>query len=119
VWGILGLFYAGGAMGPIVWGGVVASPFIGMIVGLLARRARTLGMSGKIVVSLLTLYCAIALFGLAAGIYDSTRDIPGRNVEVIWQSVLGALAGGTMLIILLWPLSMWNHIILWRLDEAR
>ena len=68
--------------------------------------------------SLVGLYVAVSLFGLAVGVYDlATGDIEHRIASaVVIQAVLGVLWGVTFTgyVVILWPLAYLNHILLWR-----
>lgn len=120
VWG--GVAYALGSatFGPVIWGGVIASPVIGLIVGLAFRRIRRLGFGKRAFMSLVSLYCAATLFGLAVGLFDLARDVPDRVAsEVVTQAVLAVLWGVTLTgyLLILWPLSYLNFILLGRAGE--
>ncbi len=105
------------SMMPFILGGIVASPFIGLLAGLVYRRACNSSLANRVFFSLLTLYLAAALFGLASGITDAFRTIPSRMPSaVIIQTVLATLWGVTFTgyVFLLWPLSFFNHALLCR-----
>jgi hypothetical protein len=105
-----------------VWGGAYASPFIGLIVGVVFRHAGSLSLLRRALLSLLSLYLAAVLFGLAVGIYDAFfRDIPDRIVSaVIIQAILAVLWGLTFAgwVLILWPLSFLNHSLLWKVVRS-
>jgi hypothetical protein len=117
VWAAIALILASGAFGELIVGGLIAAPFIGLLVGLLYRPAYRLPKAAQAFGALLTLYLAVALFGLAVGAFDALwRDIPDRTGtgEVILQAMLAALWGVTFsgYVLLLWPLSFFNHRLL-------
>jgi hypothetical protein len=122
VWAILVYLISLGAMGSIILGGLIASPFIGLLIGFLYKPVYKLPKAGQVFMSLLTLYLAATLFGLAMGLYDAYRhDIPNRILSgVIIQSVLATLWGLTFLgyFVLLWPLSYFTHQLLGRRQKA-
>lgn len=112
VWGIIALGLGHRAMGGPIWGGVVASPLIGVAVGVGFRWMRGLGALRRALASLLSLCVAAALFALAIGLFDAVTGAPGRVTgEVILQPVPAVLWAVTMggFFLFLWPLSYANH----------
>ncbi len=117
LWGLLAYALGARAIGPTVWGGVLASPLIGLAAAWIylpfyarSRRLRWFG-------ALLTLFATAALFGLAIGVYEAARPLAGRITHaVIVQSILGVLWGLTISAywLFLWPLAYANH---WLLGE--
>src|SRR5262245_36609634 len=96
IWGVLGLALAGQALGPSVWGGVIAAPAIGLAIALAFRGFRERPPGMRVALALVSLYVASGLFALAAGIADALRPIPSRIVSaVVMQSVLGVWWGVT------------------------
>jgi hypothetical protein len=122
VWAILAYVLSDGAMGSLIWRGVIASPLIGLLIGLLYLPAYKFSKGWQVFTSLVTLYLAVALFGFAVGIYDAYgRSITNRiPSEVILESVLATLWGVTFLgyFLVLWPLSYLNHRLLARTQKA-
>ena len=122
VWALLAYALILDAMGSLIWGGVIASPLIGLLIGLLYRPAYKFSKVGQVFSSLITLYIAVTLFGLAMGIYDAYgHSIPNRiHSEVILETVLATLWGVTFLgyFLFLWPLSYFNHRLLARSQKA-
>ena len=123
-WGAIAYLLAGRMVGKGIWGGVLVSPAIGILVGLTAARLRNLPAGGRVFVSLVGLYAATLLFGLAVGLGDlatgvnsseGSQRIPGA---VILQSGLGFLWGLTFMgyIVVLWPLSYLNCWLIWKSD---
>jgi hypothetical protein len=118
-WGLLGVVLARSAFGPIVWGGLLAAPLIGLVAGLVARPLLPAPLLGLALLALLNLQLAAALFGLGIGLYDwIARDIPNRNHGVVWQGVPAVLWGLNLggYVLFLWPLAVANHAWLarWR-----
>lgn len=119
-WGAIGGGLAAWAAPRAFWGGVLASPVIGVIVAVVFRRGAEVSRGPQICLSLLSLYCAATLFGLAIGLYDwlvfgVSRRAP---LDVVGQSVLATLWGLSFgYFLLLWPLAFLNHHLLWRLES--
>jgi uncharacterized membrane protein YczE len=108
----------------IVVGGLIASPLIGTFIGWIFLPAYKLPKFVQFALSLVTLYIAVALFGIGVGLYDATRDIPSRSgsFDVVLQAVIASVIGITMTgyVLLLWPLAFLNHRLLRRAcDGAR
>ena len=123
IWALIANVLAGG----IVWGGMLASPFIGVLVGVLVERLHALSPPRRVLVSLASLYLAACLFGVAVGVYDLLTGVnagPGwRRIPsaVVIQSLLGVLWGLTFTgyVLLLWPLSYANHLLVWNLAKRQ
>jgi hypothetical protein len=104
----------GAGSGPPISSALLAAPFIGIVVGQLAMPFfRAMGRWGKGIVSLVSLYGAVALFGLAIPF-----GVPGgaRNPEQFYESVVVLWVGLTYfgLIVFLWPLAAINlHWLVW------
>ncbi|MGH9786971.1 MAG: hypothetical protein ACRD88_22605 [Terriglobia bacterium] len=127
VWGGIAYLLGSGALERLVWGGILVSPLIGLAIGRVAawlRPSSRLGSKlGRAFASLVGLYVAVSLFGLAVGVYDlATGDIEHRIASaVVIQAMLGVLWGVTFTgyVIILWPLAYLNHILLWRVLTER
>jgi hypothetical protein len=120
LWGLLGLALAGQSLGQPVWGGVLASPLIGLAVSIASRRFQERSAGLRVALSLASLYVAAGLFGLVAGMVDAARPISGRIAgAVVLQTILGVWWGLTFLgwLPLLWPLAYLTHSILSRADR--
>jgi hypothetical protein len=95
----------------------LASPFIGLAIGALSARFHARWRRGRVLFSLLTLYLAASLFGLALSFYDLfVRGVgPGPNLESLFSGVLATLWGLTFggYFVFLWPLAHLNHKLLW------
>ena len=102
----------------------LVAPVIGLIIGVAFRWIHRVSPVGRVFASLLSLYIAAALFGLAVGVADALRNSPsagGRNLtEVILQSVPATLWGLTFtgLVLLLWPLAYLTHSLVGRAAGA-
>ena len=118
VWGCIAGVLAFDAIPRAVWGGLIASPAIGLLIGLATRPWVRLPAPLRVAAALLSLYAAAALFGLAIGVYDwLAGGIPGRVPHrVVFQAVQAVLWGLTFTgyVLVLWPLAYWNHRLLGR-----
>jgi hypothetical protein len=115
VWAALAYVLAHEALGEIIWGGVIASPLVGVAAGAIFQPACSYSGWKKLLLSLGTLYVAVGLFGLAAGIYDAFRFVPNSAFwAVVVQPILGCWWGITMtgMVAFLWPMSFLNHSLL-------
>ena len=121
VWGLLCLVLSLGVFGWLVLGGVLLSPPIGVVIGLAFRWTHDLSKGLRIVLALVSLYTAAALFGLSIGIADLATGAPGRHaVEVVVQPVPAVWWGLTFMgyVLVLWPLAYWNHALLARYADG-
>jgi hypothetical protein len=124
VWSGIAYYIGHRFMWPFIWFAIVASPFIGIAIGLLYEYygccdKRFWVQAGA---SLVTLYVAIALFGLAAGIGDALRPIPNRiSGAVVIQSVIACVHWITIsgLFLVLWPLAFANHWLVCRVGRVK
>jgi hypothetical protein len=116
LWGVLGYFLGERGFRTMIWGGALASPLIGILVGRFIHP-RFVDSSGamRVFIALISLLAASILFGLAMGITDLVLGHPGRRaVEVVLQPVIGVLWGVTIggFFIALWPLAYATHYFL-------
>jgi hypothetical protein len=106
-------------------GGIIAAPVIGLLIGRMARRFSALGRVPRFWMALGNLYLATYLFLLASGIGQVVSEwITHRHVQTVHRllvvdPLLGALFGLTYtgFVIVLLPLSYWNHALIgkaWR-----
>ena len=117
VWGAIAWGIGHDAMGPQIWGGVLASPFIGVLIGRMSRRHQTGSWTVRILVSLFHLYFAAMVFAVAMSIvgvaWKPAPVSPGEWVlHVIFVVLWGLTFTGYVLV--LGPLSFLNHWIHWR-----
>jgi len=114
LWGLLALMLGYSAMGRIIWGGIIVSPIIGILAGVLAAKLHVNRIGPRLAISVVGLYGSALLFGLSCGIYDSlTYHFGARNnVEVVLQSGMGVIYGTTMFAWALLPLSFANFSII-------
>jgi NAD/NADP transhydrogenase beta subunit len=111
-----------------VWGGLVVSPVIGALAGMLSIRFRSRSLPAQAVLALASLYGAVALFAAVAGLVDvlfaphagsSLRRTPSA---AIIESVLAIVWGMTLsgYVLFLWPLAWVNHNLIARFwSDAR
>lgn len=96
--------------------GVLASPVIGIAIGVLFSKIYEFTTFWRIVFSLLSLYLAAGLFALSISIYEIAAILPsGIHVgEKILEHVVTVFWGITIsgLFIILWPLAYYNHFLL-------
>jgi len=64
IWGWIGFLLGARWIGPAIWGALLLSPLIGLLIGLAFRWFYGLRVGLKIPVALLALYISAALFGL-------------------------------------------------------
>jgi hypothetical protein len=103
-------------------GGIVAAPLIGLLIGSISRRFSDLGRPARLWMALGDLYFATYLFLLASGVGQVVSGwITERHVQTMQQALaldplMGALFGLTYtgFVIVLLPLSYWNHALIGR-----
>ena len=121
IWAGIAYLLVPGPLGPLLWAGMVASPFIGVIIGISFRPAYRWPRAARILFSLVTLYLAVTIFGLVVGLYDvASSDEPNRIPSaVVIEYILAFLWGVTFTgyAVLLWPLAYLNHRLLGRANE--
>ena len=96
-----------------VWGGVIASPFIGVAVTALVHP-RLLAARGWIrgLWALVSVYLGAISFSVACGVAAAIRSSPGRGlIETLLEPVVGVLWGVTLTgyLLFLWPLASLTH----------
>lgn len=125
---VSGIFWAalaavlGKPMAPIMWGGLVLAPLIGLGAGFASVFWPSASPILRGVLSLVTLYCAAATFGLGMAVYDlvagpNPGDGPRVPSAVVIETILATLWGLTFTgyVIILWPLSYVNHSMISRI----
>lgn len=119
-WGLIAHAIGHRASNP--WGGLIAAPCIGILMGHLSRRVGARSRRVQIVSSLLFLHLAAVLFVVAMGSFDilSGRVAVGLLTALTApvQAVLFGLIGSGYFL-LLWPLAFFNHRLLWEVDAGR
>lgn len=123
IWGGVVTWIAVDMVPRAIWGGLVASPIIGCIIGASTKRWYRLPLPFRIVASLGSLYVATALFGFSVRVYDWLAfDMPNRlSYGVVLESLLAFLWGLTFVgwLVLFWPLAYVTHWLLGRISPAR
>lgn len=122
IWAVIACFVALPRIGLLSVGGLLASPLIGIAVGLLYRPTAAKSPLARVGMPLVTLYVAAALFGTAVGISSFLLPGPARfQPEVVLGSVSMTLSFLTFkgLFVLLWPLSFLNHWLVERLTSQQ
>jgi hypothetical protein len=106
------------------WGGLVASPLIGIAAGILAARLRNPSGVQRIFMPLGSLYATAALFALAARAWSAAFDVAplvqsaapsisfGQIILDVFMALILLTVGGYVLV--LWPLAIMNHLLIWR-----
>jgi hypothetical protein len=122
LWGGLAYLLGAKAFGSAIWGGVLASPGIGLVVGWITQ-SRFERLSGflRALFPLGTVYIGATLFGLTVGLYDGVSGTAGRiPSEVVLQAVLAVWWGVTFtgFLLVLWPLAYATHAMVQWSDEA-
>jgi hypothetical protein len=120
-WGLIAYIIGHAAMGHRIWGGIVAAPLIGVFIGYVSRPIEAESRPVHIVVSLFHLYLAATCFAVAvatAGLAWLPRHV--TFAASLTQDVLNTLWGLTFTgyFLVLWPLSLFNHRLVWRSDAA-
>ena len=119
LWGLFAYVLAARFMGRIVWGGILASPLIGLAIARIYLPFYERSGRVRWFMALVTLYVAAMLFGLGAGIYDAVPPVANRLTHaVIVQAVLATLWGVTVsgFVLFLWPLTYATHWLLGRVS---
>jgi hypothetical protein len=120
-WGLIAYFIGSAAFGHGIWGGIAAAPLIGVLMGHLPKWIEEKPRPVRVVASLLDLYLAAMCFAAATAAFDFTwgpRHVPFP--AVLKQHVLVVLWGLTFTgyFLALWPLSFFNHRLVWRAHAA-
>jgi hypothetical protein len=124
VWALIAYGLASTQMPRTIWGGLLVAPLVGLAVGALGRAFPERSRGGRLARSLVTLYVAVLLFGLACGLFDVWRGLPNGTArdpgEVVLQSVQAVLWGVTFTgyVLFLWPLAHLNHGLLERFRRS-
>jgi hypothetical protein len=120
-WGLIAYFIGHAAFGHGIWGGIVAAPLIGVLIGHLSGSIEAKSRPVQMVVSLLDLYLAAICFAIATAVLDfvwGPRQMPFPTL--LMRDILVVLWGLTFTgyFLVLWPLSFFNHRLVWRAGAA-
>ena len=121
-WGIAGSLLTKDAFGVYSWYAAPSGAFIGITVYLLGSRSYRRSSWNLIPVAIISTFIAAALFGIALGIVDLARGIPGR---IGWAVVVQAMNACMMSLVifpiywLLFPVAFANHALIRRLFKPR
>jgi hypothetical protein len=116
-WGAVAYGLGSRVIGPDVWAGVLAAPFIGMIVSRAMHPtfSRTGGWHRRLS-ALASLYAGATLFGVASGLAGFVRQGDWDNLILIGLVPWGITITGY--VIALWPLAYGTHAVIeWRMDR--
>jgi len=120
-WAVVAYFIGHAAFGHGIWGGIVAAPLIGVLIGHLSKSIGAKSRPVQIVASLFDLYLAAMCFAVAAAVFEfayGPRHMPASAMLI--RDILVVLWGLTLTgyFLVLWPLSFFNHRLVWRADAA-
>jgi hypothetical protein len=120
-WGLVAYFIGHAAFGHGIWGGIVAAPLIGVLIGRLSKSIEAKPRPVQIGASLFDLYLAAICFAVASATFDSVwgpRRMPFPTL--LMQDILVVLWGLTFTgyFLVLWPLSFFNHRLVWHAHAA-
>jgi hypothetical protein len=120
-WAALAYLFGRDPLGEAIWGGIVAAPLIGILVGRLFHPFEH-PKPHHLFWALSSPYVAVGLFGLAAGMADwMWNEYPERNgPALVVQMFLGCVWGVTFagLVVVFWPLCVLNHWLLRRIGGS-
>ena len=115
-WGIVAFVVGTAIGGGYLWGGLVASPLIGWLIGRLFRNIRRCPRCGRVGLAAVSLYLAAAMFGGASGVGEAIRL--GWTLrfasDKVYEGVLATLWVLTFsgLGLVFWAMAYANHEIL-------
>jgi hypothetical protein len=117
-WALIAYLIGHEALGNRIWGGIIASPMIGVLIGHLSRPVEAKLRRVQVVAALFDLYLAAACFAVAMAAFDP-RNM--ASPAVLIQHVISVWWGLTFTgyFLALWPLSLFNHRLVWHADAAR
>jgi len=119
IWGILGAWLSAGGVPSFRWFAVPGGILIGALIYRTSRWTYRASPWALLPTAAVTTVIAVALFGLAVGLVDLARGIPGRiPLAVVLQTVLGFLWGLLYSPLLWWLflLALANHALLRRIE---
>lgn len=117
IWGGLAYVLIPSGMRPPMFSGLLGAPLIGVLVGRAVKEPfAAAGRLGQWAISVLSLYVAVALFGVAIALGAGGSH---QSVEHLYEAVVALWVGLTFygLVVVLWPLAFLNHSALRWLDK--
>ncbi len=103
---------------PGLWVGIAVSPFIGLLIGWAHRPTYSFPLILRVLLALVTLYAAAALFGVVVGAVEAAIESNPNVIKsaIVIEWVLATLWGVTFTgyFLFLWPLAFANHWLLGR-----
>lgn len=126
-WGVLAYWFGNQAFPQSIWAGVAVSPLIGLVAGWLYRPACSASLGKRVALSLATLVPAVTMFGLAIGLWDAMRPLPGdaNGNRMFWSTVSQAVLGVwwgivfTGAILAFWPAVFITHSLVRRVGRPK
>jgi hypothetical protein len=128
IWGLVGFWLLDDMTAPSdqsAWFGLIISPGIGLLMGLLAGRLDPRRFFWRVLYALAAVYVACGLFlditaliSSFSGSYASSVPAPLARLN-LGSVVIGAVLGPVWLLtasgwaFILWPLSFANHLLIW------
>ncbi|MBA4107488.1 MAG: hypothetical protein C0485_17260, partial [Pirellula sp.] len=126
-WGALAYCFGNEAFPQLIWAGAAVSPLIGLVAGWLYRSACNAPLGKRAALSLGTLVLAVTMFGLALGLWDAMRPLPGHasGNRIFWSTVSQAVLGvwwgivSTGAILAFWPAALITHSLVCRAGRPK
>lgn len=113
-WGALAYVFGLHQLKPGIWAGMLAAPFIGMLMGTVSRSFSRRSLPAKLLISLAVLYGAAMLLAVATGVSGAiatlTLDPGAASVRTYLIGPLFVVPWGLTAgpVLLMWPLAYFN-----------
>ena len=122
VWALIAWFIGNETFSDRIWGGLIMAPWIGILIGRLSRPMQSKPRWVQIVGSLFYLYLAAACFAVGMAVLSPamgarTVTFSAALIQHVVAVAWGLTFGGYALV--LWPLSFFNHRLVWQAERAR
>jgi hypothetical protein len=114
-WGGVAILLGRHALRDTIWVGAMASPVIGLVIGLTTQPVFERFIRWRrSAVALCSLYCGGALFALSMGLYEAiTNAVPERDrLGMVIEMQMVVAWGITLFVIALWPLAYFTHFLI-------
>lgn len=120
-WALIAFFIGHRVFGYAIVGGLVASPFVGILIGRLASRLHDKPAWIQVLGSLLHLYVAAVCFALGVALSHLVLEPRMPPLGLVIVDVYAVLWGLTIsgFAFLLWPLAWFNHRLVWQADAGQ